>query len=83
MKPHPLDPFPRNSPAIVRSLLGKKVIASTTDFHYLVGHLVGVGDGAGGDDHLVFDVKGQSVRLPRSGLATIREADAATAEYVK
>ena len=79
VKPRAIDPFPRNRATIVRGYLGKKVTLSTTDFHYVVGHLEALGD----DDQLVLKVAGRTVNLPRAHLATIQEADAALAEYVK
>jgi hypothetical protein len=79
VSPHPIDPYPRSRATVVRGFLGRKVTLSTTDFHYLVGRLVALGD----DDVLVLNVKGEEVRLPRSGLATIQAADDAVAEYVK
>ena len=79
MKPHQIDPFPRNRASIVRGYVGKKVTLSTTDFHYAVGRLLAVQD----DDVLVLEVGRQVVKLPRQNLATIQEADAALAEYVK
>ena len=79
VKPHPIDPFPRNRAAIVRGYVGKKVTLSTTDFHYVVGRLLAVQD----DDVLVIEVGRQVVKLPRRNLATIQEADLALAEYVK
>lgn len=79
VRPHPIDPYPRNRAPVVRAFVGRKVTVSTTDFHYLVGRLVALGD----DDVLVLTVKGEEVRLPRSGLATIQAADEALAEYVK
>lgn len=75
----PIDPYPRNRPAVVRGFVGRKVTLSTTDFHYVVGRLVALGE----DDALVLTVKGEEVRLPRTGLATIQAADEALAEYVK
>jgi hypothetical protein len=77
--PHAIDPFPRNSVHIVRSYVGKKITLSTTDFHYVVGRLLSVQD----DEQLVIEVGQQLVKLPRHNLATIQEADAALAEYVK
>ena len=77
--PHPIDPFPRNRPSIVRGYVGKKVTLSTIDFHYVVGRLRALGD----DDVLVVDVRRQTLRLPRRSVATIQEADPALAEYVK
>lgn len=77
--PHPIDPYPRNRAGIVRGYVGKKVTLSTIDFHYVVGRLRALGD----DDVLVVDVGEQTVRLARRSLATIQEADAALAEYVK
>jgi hypothetical protein len=79
VSPHPIDPYPRNRPAVVRSFVGRKVTVSTTDFHYVVGRLVALVD----DDTLLLSVKGDEVRLPRTGLATIQLADEALAEYVK
>ena len=79
MKPRAIDPFPRNRAATVRAYVGKKVTVSTTDFHYVVGRLEALGD----DDALVLNVAGRTVRLPRAHLATLQEADAALAEYVK
>ena len=79
VKPRPIDPFPRNREATVRAHVGKKVTVSTTDFHYVVGRL----EALDGDDALVLNVAGRTVRLPRAHLATIQEADAALAEYVK
>jgi len=79
VKPHAIDPFPRNRAAIVRGYVGKKVTLSTTDFHYVVGRLLAVQD----DDVLVIEVGRQVVKLPRRNLATIQEADLALAEYVK
>ena len=79
MKPRPIDPFPRNREATVRAHVGKKVTVSTMDFHYVVGHLTALD----ADDALVLNVAGRIVRLPRAHLATIQEADAALAEYVK
>ena len=79
MKPRPIDPFPRNREATVRAFVGKKVTVSTMDFHYVVGHLTALD----ADDALVLNVAGRTVRLPRAHLATIQEADAALAEYVK
>ena len=79
VKPHPIDPFPRNRAAIVRGYVGKKVTLSTTDFHYAVGRLLALQD----DDVLVLEVGHDLVKLPRQNLATIQEADAALAEYVK
>ncbi|HEY4187508.1 MAG TPA: hypothetical protein VGP07_20695 [Polyangia bacterium] len=79
MKPHAIDPFPRNRLGLVRSYVGKKITAATTDFHYVVGRLLSVQD----DDVLVIEVGRQLVKLPRHNLATIQEADAALAEYVK
>ena len=79
MKPHQIDPFPRNRASIVRGYVGKKVTLSTTVFHYAVGRLLAVQD----DDVLVLEVGRQVVKLPRQNLATIQEADAALAEYVK
>jgi len=79
VKPHPIDPFPRNRAAIVRGYVGKKVTLSTTDFHYAVGRLLALQD----DDVLVIEVGRQVVKLPRRNLATIQEADLAMAEYVK
>ena len=79
VKPSPLDPYPRNRARIVRSFVGKKVTLSTTDFHYVVGRLLALGE----DDVLVVAVKDQSVRLARRSLATIQDADPALAEYVK
>jgi hypothetical protein len=79
LKPRAIDPFPRNREATVRAYVGKKVTVSTMDFHYVVGRLEALGD----DDALVLNVAGQIVRLPRVHLATIQEADAALAEYVK
>jgi hypothetical protein len=78
-KQSPIDPFPRNGASIVRGLVGKKVLLSTTDFHYVVGRLTALGD----DDLVVLAVGDREVRLARSGIATIREAEAALAEYVK
>jgi hypothetical protein len=79
LKPRAIDPFPRNREATVRAHVGKKVTVSTMDFHYVVGRLDALGD----DDALVLNVAGRTVRLPRAHLATIQEADAALAEYVK
>lgn len=79
VKPHAIDPFPRNRAAIVRGYVGKKVTLSTTDFHYVVGRLLALQD----DDVLVLEVGRQLVKLRRPDLATIQEADAALAEYVK
>ena len=79
VSPHPIDPYPRNRAAVIRGFVGRKVTLSTMDFHYLVGRLVALGE----DDVLVLTVKGETVRLPRSGLATIQTADEALAEYVK
>jgi hypothetical protein len=79
LKPRPIDPFPRNRAAVVLGYVGKKVTVSTMDFHYVVGHLEALGD----DDTLVLKVAGRTVSLPRAHLATIQEADAALAEYVK
>jgi hypothetical protein len=77
--PHPIDPFPRNRAGLVRGYVGKKVTLSTTDFHYVVGRLLSVQD----DEVLILEVGTQLVKLPRHNLATIQEADAALAEYVK
>lgn len=79
VKPHAIDPFPRNRASIVRGYVGKKVTLSTTDFHYAVGRLLALQD----DDILIVEVGRQLVKLPRQNLATIQEADAALAEYVK
>jgi hypothetical protein len=79
VSPHPIDPYPRNRAAVVRGFVGRKVTVSTTDFHYLVGRLIALGD----DDMLVLHVRGEEVRLRRGGLATIQVADEALAEYVK
>jgi len=79
VKPRAIDPFPRNREATVRAHVGKKVTVSTTDFHYVVGQLVALD----ADDALVLSVAGRTVRLPRAHLATLQEADAALAEYVK
>jgi hypothetical protein len=79
VKAHPIDPFPRNRAAIVRGYVGKKITLSTTDFHYVVGRLLALQE----DDTLVVEVGREIVKLARSSLATIQEADAALAEYVK
>ena len=79
VSPSPIDPYPRNRAAVVRGFVGRKVTASTTDFHYLVGRLVSLGE----DDVLVFQIRGDEVRLARRSLATIQVADEALAEYVK
>ena len=79
VKPHPIDPFPRNRAVIVRGYVGKKITLSTTDFHYVVGRLLALQE----DDVLVVEVGQQLVKLPRHNLATIQEADAALAESVK
>lgn len=79
VKPHAIDPFPRNRASIVRSYVGKKITLSTTDFHYAVGRLLALED----DDVLVVEVGRQLVKLPRHSLATIQEAEPALAEYVK
>lgn len=79
VRQHPIDPYPRNRATVVRGFVGRKVTVSTTDFHYVVGRLVALGD----DDTLVLSVKGEEIRLPRTGLATIQPADDALAEYVK
>lgn len=65
--------------ALVAGLVGKKVSASTTDFHHLVGQLVELLP----DDRLRFRVAGREVILRRAGLARIHEADPALAEYLK
>jgi hypothetical protein len=78
-RPRPIDPFPRNRAAIVRGYVGKKVTLSTTDFHYVVGRLQAFDD----KEMLVVDVGDRTFKLPRRNLATIQEADAALAEYVK
>ena len=80
VKPSPLDPYPRNRAAVVRGFVGKKVTLSTTGFHYVVGRLIALDDG---DDMLVVGINDQVIRLARRHLATIQEADAALAEYVK
>jgi len=81
--PHPLDPFPRNRAAIVRSYVGKKVTLSTLDFHYVVGRLAAFD----ADELLVIEVgsgpRAQVVKLARADLASIQDADPALAEYVK
>jgi len=79
VKPHPIDPFPRNGLQIVRSFVGQKVTLSTTDFHYVVGRLTALGE----DDVLTVAVGERTFRLPRAHLATIQPADVALAEYVK
>ncbi|MES1207683.1 MAG: hypothetical protein ABUS79_17235 [Pseudomonadota bacterium] len=75
----PLDPYPRNRAGIIRGLVGKKVTLSTTDFHYLVGRLTALGD----DDFITVAIGDGEVRLPRTSVATIREADGALVEYLK
>lgn len=90
VKVHPIDPYPRNRVEIVRGFVGKKVTVSTRDFHYAVGRLVALHEGgglhddrSGQEDTLVLVVKDQEVRLARTNLVSIQEADPALAEYVK
>jgi len=64
---------------LVLSLVGKKVSVSTTDFHYLVGHLLELGS----DDTLKILVKNREVYLRRQSVVRIHEADPALAEYIK
>jgi hypothetical protein len=75
----PVDPYPRNRAAIVRGYEGKKVILSTTDFHYVVGWLERLGE----DDVITLRVRDQQVRVPRDLVATLQDAEPALAEYVK
>ena len=63
----------------MRAYIGKKVTVSTTDFHYVVGRLLSLQE----DEVLILEVGSELVKLPRRNLATIQEADAALAEYVK
>lgn len=95
VKVHPIDPYPRNRVEIVRGFVGKKVTVSTRDFHYAVGRLVALheagdlerrdlhDDRVAQEDMLVLAVKDQEVRLARTNLVSIQEADPALAEYVK
>lgn len=64
--------------ALVERLVGKKVLVSTTDDHFLVGQLV-----AADDDRLHLRVSGRPVEVRRAGVARVHEADPALAEYVK
>jgi len=74
-----LDPFPRNQRPQVQALVGKKVVLSTRDFHYVVGRLLALDS----DDRLHLGVKADEVIVRRESVATLREADAALVEYIK
>lgn len=77
---HPLDPYPRNRRSIILGYVGKKVTISTTDFRYLVGQLVALDERT---DLVRLSVAGREVSVARAQVATIQEAHAALAEYVK
>lgn len=68
-----------NRPELVQRFIGCKVTVSTRDFHYAVGILRGLDP----SDVLQLTVAGRPVAIPRAALVSIREADAALAEYVK
>ena len=74
-----LDPFPRNHRPQVQALVGKKVVLSTKDFHYVVGRLLALD----GEDRLHIGVKTDEVIVQRESVATLREAEAALTEYIK
>ena len=75
--------MPNRNPRVRRdelqALFGKKVTVGTYTYHYISGVLESLND----DNELLFRVAGKSLRLPLSDLATISEAPAAQAEYVK
>jgi hypothetical protein len=75
----PLDPYPRNRKSIILGYVGKKVTISTTDFHYAVGTLIELDH----DDRVRLSVRDRDVLIARRHVATIQEAHAALAEYVK
>jgi hypothetical protein len=58
--------------------LGEKLIVGTTTLHYLCGRLMAMEA-----DVAVFAVGGQRVRVPLAHIATVVEASAAQAEFVK
>jgi hypothetical protein len=63
----------------VEKLVGKKIVLSTKDFHYVVGRLLSLD----GEDKLHVGVKADEVIVARESVATLQEADAALAEYIK
>ena len=60
-------------------MVGKKVVLSTKDFHYVVGRLLSLDD----DDKLHLAVKNDEVIVARESVAGLHEADAAVVEYIK
>jgi len=64
---------------LIGRLLGKKVTASTSDFHYLCGQLLALEP----DGRLRFAVEGRQLLVHRDAVARIHEADPALAEYLK
>jgi hypothetical protein len=65
--------------ALIMSMVGLKVSVSTTDFHHVVGQLLGVDE----LDRLKIRVKNREVYVRRTGVARIHHADIALAEYIK
>ncbi len=64
---------------LLHGLVGKKVSLSTTDFHYAIGRFVQLRS----DGRLSLLVGSQEILIDRTGVARIREADQALAEYIK
>lgn len=75
-----VDRFTGSRPELVRRFVGRKVILSTRDFHYLVGYLSSLDQG---DELLRLTVAGRPVEVARTAVVSIRKADPALAEYVK
>jgi hypothetical protein len=80
MKPPPAEgPGELRRRDLILSMVGHKVSVSTTDFHHVVGQLLGLDD----QDRLKIRVKNREVYLRRTGVARIHHADSALAEYIK
>jgi hypothetical protein len=64
----------------LKSFVGKKVMIGTRSYHYISGQLQALEEA---ESRLVVSVAGKPVKVPLDQVATIQEAPAAQAEYVK
>lgn len=64
--------------SLIRGLLGKKVVVSTRDGHFVLGRLTTTDEAL-----LALTVNGRVVQVAHAAVVRIQEADVAQAEYVK